>query len=460
MSGEPQIVFLSNSFIVKRQQVTKNSSIRKKQQGILQAGRFFLNSQSMKRIILAFLCFVPAVCLKAHNPVMDAVREVSGEEHFACGIIGVKAMTLEGDVLADWNSQVCLLPASNVKLITTGLALDILGPDFRYETSLGYHGRIENGKLSGDLYILGAGDPTLGLGEYGAETDIFGQWKDILVRNGINEIDGRIIADHRPLGIIPVNPGWLLEDITCGDGLDSRGLNYARNVVDSAHFFDRGFVAEPAPPDTCAAAFGGYLLGAGYVVKGDYADDSAEGVAGRDEITILGGTCSDKLSRIVSFTNVTSDNFCAEALMNKVLGARTLAQAMDDLGITDMRGCRIVDGCGLSRKNYVSPAFFCDFLSAMAGRNCFRDYLTSLPQPGKGRMVAMLRNEPESVRNRVYMKSGTMTGVRCFSGYVLPQDGDISHLIVFSLMTNNVSAPSAIAFSCIGRIIAAIAAQN
>ncbi|MCQ2184624.1 MAG: D-alanyl-D-alanine carboxypeptidase [Bacteroidales bacterium] len=369
-------------------------------------------------------------------------------------------MTLEGEVLADWNSQVCLLPASNVKLITTALALNTLGPDFRYETSLGYHGRIDEGKLSGDLYILGSGDPTLGMREYDAHSDIFRQWKGILALHGINEIDGRIIADHRPMGIIPVNPGWLLEDVVCGDGLDSRGLNYSRNVVNSAHLFDYGFVAVPTPSNDCAAAFGKYLQEMGYIVTGEYADDSAEGVLGRDEIAVLGSTCSYKLSQIVSFTNAKSDNFCAEALMNKVLEVTTLSEAMNDLGITDMRGCRIVDGCGLSRKNYVSPAFFCDFLSAMARKNCFRDYLASLPQPGKGTLASKLHNEPESVKRRVYMKSGTMTGVRCFSGYVLPRNGDLSRLIMFSIMTNNVSAPSAIESSCIDRIIAAIAARN
>lgn len=414
----------------------------------------------MKRVLLAVACFLGTFCLRAQSRVMDVIGEVSREEHFASGIIGVKAVTLSGEVLADWNSQICLLPASNVKLISTGLALDRLGPDFRYKTTLGCHGQIRDGKLYGDLYIMGSGDPTLGLGGGGARTALFGQWKNILVRSGINGIEGRIIADHRALGVIPVNPSWLLEDINCGDGLDSRGLNYAKNVVDFVHLFNPHYIAEAAPRDTCAAAFGEYLRGVGFDFAGGYADDAAEGVVGSDMITVLGASRSDKLSGIVSFTNLTSDNFYAEALMNKVLLGCSLEQALCDLGIPDMGGCRIVDGCGLSRKNYVSPAFFCDFLSVMAGKECFEDYLKSLPQPGKGTLAGRLDDEPASLRNRVYMKSGSMTGVRCYSGYVVPQDGDMSRLIVFSVMANNVLAPSRIVSSGMDRIIAAIAAQN
>src|SRR5882757_6566057 len=71
-----------------------------------------------------------------------------------------------GAVVFDRNSQVGLAPASCQKLFTSVAALELLGPDYRYRTSLGYSGKIEKGMLKGDLYLLGSGDPTLGSWRY------------------------------------------------------------------------------------------------------------------------------------------------------------------------------------------------------------------------------------------------------------------------------------------------------
>src|SRR3546814_8741287 len=53
--------------------------------------------------------------------------------------------------------------ASTLKVITSASAFYLLGSDFRYQTRIGYTGRIDNaGVLQGDLLIVGSGDPTLG----------------------------------------------------------------------------------------------------------------------------------------------------------------------------------------------------------------------------------------------------------------------------------------------------------
>ena len=100
---------------------------------------------------------------------------------------------------------------------------------------------------------------------------------------------------------------------------------------------------------------------------------------------------------------------------------------------------RFADGSGLSRKNYVSPEFFVRLLTAMSRTSCYKDYLNSLPRPGRkdGTLTTRLPKAPQEVKNRIYMKSGSMNGVRCFSGYILPSDGDTRKTIAFSLMVNN-----------------------
>ena len=101
---------------------------------------------------------------------------------------------------------------------------------------------------------------------------------------------------------------------------------------------------------------------------------------------------------------------------------------------------RMVDGSGLARHNYISPDFFCRFLKAMSQSRSSAQYLSTLSVAGGSRM----KNCPDSLRRRVRMKSGSMNGVLCYSGYILPAGGVSSRgsfsedTIVFSIMTNNI----------------------
>lgn len=101
-------------------------------------------------------------------------------------------------------------------------------------------------------------------------------------------------------------------------------------------------------------------------------------------------------------------------------------------------GIFIDDGSGLSRKNSISPKFFCDFLAAMSKEKCFKDYLSSIASPttdsSTKALLPLLSGQPYA--SRVHLKSGSMKGVMCYSGYLMPatKDGEI---IVFSIMLNN-----------------------
>ena len=118
-------------------------------------------------------------------------------------------------------------------------------------------------------------------------------------------------------------------------------------------------------------------------------------------------------------------------------------------------GLHLQDGSGLSRQNYVSADFFCRFLDAMMDSPSYGTFLYSLPSPGgNGTLSYNMKGQPENLRNRIKVKSGSMNGVRCYTGYILPsgteiQDGyDIlseevrSRIIVFSILTNNCTSPT------------------
>jgi D-alanyl-D-alanine carboxypeptidase/D-alanyl-D-alanine-endopeptidase (penicillin-binding protein 4) len=71
-----------------------------------------------------------------------------------------------------------------------------------------------------------------------------------------------------------------------------------------------------------------------------------------------------------------------------------------------------------------------------------------------------LRGESEALKDRIYMKSGSMGGVRCYSGYVLPTSGEKKDIIIFSVMTNNVTAPTPKVLQVMDKIIALVASGN
>ena len=76
--------------------------------------------------------------------MQDILNEIANDATFSQAHTGICVMDSDGQILAEINSDKMMLPASNMKLITTGTALHILGPDYTFETSLAYDGIIED----------------------------------------------------------------------------------------------------------------------------------------------------------------------------------------------------------------------------------------------------------------------------------------------------------------------------
>ena len=147
-----------------------------------------------------------------------------------------KKAPLKG-TLASCNQDLRLTPASNLKLVTTGCALHRFGADYRFETRLGYTGRIdENGTLNGDLYIMGGGDPTTGAGDkISTPADaLFGKWKKFLQQAGIKRIDGRIIGDGHAYEGHLEHASWSYDDLGTYYGTGMNALCFYENAIDFA----------------------------------------------------------------------------------------------------------------------------------------------------------------------------------------------------------------------------------
>ena len=189
-----------------------------------------------------------------------------------------------------------------------------------------------------------------------------------------------------------------------------------------------------------------------------------------DDLKMIGSTYSPSLKRIARETLYESDNFYAETML-RILGRRLRHSACPDsclAAVTDVlkkigadpSGVQIDDGSGLSRHNFVSPEYFVRFLSAMMDSPVFGDYIETIGQPGGRHYESRLRGESDALKGRVHLKSGSMEGVRCFSGYIEPSVGSKSDAIIFSVMVNNIIVPAGKVDPIIDRIIALLAADN
>lgn len=151
--------------------------------------------------------------------------------------------TKKDSAIAEYNSHLSLIPASTLKIVTTGAALSILGSDFTFQTKIQYDGQFDSisGIIKGNIYILGGGDPSLESEYFKDKKDSLTtveKWALILKAKGIKKIEGAVIGDA---GIFEDNmiPGqWIWSDIGNYFGAGASGLSYRDNKYTA--FFKSG----------------------------------------------------------------------------------------------------------------------------------------------------------------------------------------------------------------------------
>lgn len=111
--------------------------------------------------------------------------------------------------VAEHNADRFFMPASNLKLVVSAVALDRLGPDYHYRTSLHATAPPGNdGTIDGDLILYGRGDPNLSGRHAPSMTSAFEWFADSLARRGIRRIDGDLIADESHWDADYYHPDW------------------------------------------------------------------------------------------------------------------------------------------------------------------------------------------------------------------------------------------------------------
>lgn len=346
----------------------------------------------MYRILSVVFSLIISLAVNAGN-----AESIFGNEKYAHSSISICVKDIQkGKTIESMNSGVSIVPASVMKLVTTATALELLGPDYRFRTILGYKGEIRNKVLNGDIYIVGGGDPSLGSRRFSSDqTSFLREWVRAVKAAGIDSVNGKIIADPRIFNDEPLSPFWTWEDIgnyyaagiyglgafdnsflmrlKSGDAgsrpeilsvypempllkFDNQ-LVSANNAKDSAYFYGipydwhrrilgtmpanrsrfliRGDI--PDPPFYVAYLFRKALNENGIFVKGDPVSLPSEHDSYVKDIEPLCITDSPVLSKIISMILEKSDNLYTEYLLRQIAMVKSDEPASARTGLQEIR---------------------------------------------------------------------------------------------------------------------------
>ncbi len=367
-------------------------------------------------------------------------------------------------------------PASVLKLLPTYIALNQLGPAFRWRTPVYAVGALHDGVLSGDLAFVGSGDPHL------MADDL---WRLLLrLRQfGLRRIDGNVLVDRSAFALAPHNPGAFDGDALAAYnvGPDAFLVNFDALRIDFAPTVDGrvGIAADPplagfapaAPPrlgDGACAAWKAQL-GADFTAPlaprfaGAYAASCGEqvwnlgsalprdsylhallgalfaqaGIDWRGEVvdgrvppgaTLLDSWASQPLAQIVRDINKFSNNVMAQQVFLTLAlqaghrpadfaTAGAVARQWLDSHALAMPDLVLENGCGLSRDARISADDVTRLLRAAWMGPVMPEFVASLPLAGyDGTLDERFRGSP--LAGLVRAKTGTLRDVVALAGYV------------------------------------------
>lgn len=408
----------------------------------------------------------------------------------------------DGKVIAEYNPDMALKPASVTKLFATAFSLKEKGKDYRYHTTVYYSNGIKNGVLEGNVIIDATGDPCLD-SYYFPDCKFVGRLVEAIEKAGIKKIRGRILIREK-IKTRELPGSWLWEDISNYYGARYMPFNYKDNsyrlrfrsgeagtaaklvsVVpaqpgisfenqveasvkqsDDAWIFGgpysktmcvKGYIpqnrasfeikgAMHRPDISFIAEVTGLLKQKGIAVDSQAVDNHAE--------VKLFSAVSPSVADIVYYTNKISVNFFAEALGHLVAAGDYndgVHKLLREIGVDDS-GVVLKDACGLSSRNVVPAQVFTDLL-VWAERNVGETFVRSLPLAGgvdrlsetNGALNGMLNNglsyygRNDLLKNNLRAKTGSFAGVRSLAGYITNHSGE---RLAFTIMVNNYTGTS------------------
>jgi serine-type D-Ala-D-Ala carboxypeptidase/endopeptidase (penicillin-binding protein 4) len=182
-------------------------------------------------LMLATNCFAQSIAARLDA----AMKTMQSDEQFKHAIISLFIVDSKtGKPVYDKNSQTGLAPASCLKVVTSVAAFELLKKDYRYATALGYDGAIAGSNLNGNLFVKASGDPTLGSWrwEHTKMDTVLQRIVAALKQNNIAAINGDLIVDESKWETQATPRGWTWDDIGNYYGAGARALNWHENQYD------------------------------------------------------------------------------------------------------------------------------------------------------------------------------------------------------------------------------------
>lgn len=168
----------------------------------------------------------------APSPLAASLQAIFADtalDHAHWGVLVRSART--GETVFAHNHSRLFVPASNVKLTTGALALETLGPDYRFRTTVSAAGPIAGGVLRGPLVVRGTGDPTIS-DRFEAEPRArFRAFADSLRARGITRVAGGIIGVDSAFRDGPLGAGWAWDDVIPSYAAEFGALQFNEGAV-------------------------------------------------------------------------------------------------------------------------------------------------------------------------------------------------------------------------------------
>ena len=327
--------------------------------------------------------------------------------------LGLMVYDLSADsVLYSYGGKQTLRPASTMKLLTSVTALDLLGSGYAYRTYLYYKGKIVQGVLSGDVWLVGGMDPLFD------ETDMH-VFAETLHRVGVDTIRGQIIQDVSFKEEQLLGEGWCWDD----DNPPLTPLLISRK-------------------DEFASQFKDELMKCGVFVDAPI----STGRMPRDKDVLLVCSRSHPLSEVLVPMMKESDNLYAESMFYQIAAStgkrpaeaaharQLIKQLLTRAGVTGVQ-YRIADGSGLSLYNYVTPELMIRLLRyAYLKRDVMAALYPALPVAGVDGTLKKRMTKGFAFEN-VHAKTGTVSGVSSLAGYCRSAN---NHLLAFCIINQGV----------------------
>jgi D-alanyl-D-alanine carboxypeptidase/D-alanyl-D-alanine-endopeptidase (penicillin-binding protein 4) len=360
-------------------------------------------------------------------------------------------VTYGGRTLFEQKADTPVVPASTEKLVTATAALEVLGPETRFRTTVVATAPPSGGVVEGDVWVVGGGDPLLATDPYIAHFENQPQiatrlegLADALVKAGITRISGRILGDDSRYDAERYLPAWPVrfQDQNQTGPLSALSVNdnYADYPAKQSPLAPEEIPAEDPP------AFGAGTLAVLLKERNVLISGGAAGAKAPDGAVELAAVESPPLRDIVRQMLSESDNQTAELLVKEMGRLRTgqgttaagvpvVNQTMQQLGFA-AEGVTVTDGSGLDAANKIS----CRLLGGVLDRAGSESAIAlALPIAGEtGTLAKRFLDSP--ARGRLHGKTGTLNDVTALAGFVDTTQGPT---LTFAYVANGRSPSTA-----------------